>query len=167
MAQENFDKDNVSTSKFYMLRCIVAMAHADGHVCDEERAYIHALMNRLPFSNDQRETLESDLENEQDIGTLFAHINDPRYRGQVVYFARILAYKDGKLDIGEQALLDKLHAMATEGLDMDAIRGDVKKAVSLNLSEHDVQIDHYRSDGGIFGLLDRVFLNLGIDLLKD
>lgn len=167
MTQENFDKDTVSTSKLNMLRCLIAMAHADGTVCDEERAYMHALISRLPLTTEQKKTLEDDLSTKQDIGYLFAHINDPRYRGQVVYFARIMAYKDGTLEPSEQELLDRLHAMATDGLDIESIRADAQKAAAVELNAHDISIDQYRPEGGIFGLFDRMMLYIGIDLVDD
>lgn len=172
MAQENFDQDNVSNSKLHMLRCLIAMAHADGVVCDKEMAYISALMNRLPLTEEQRDTLESDLTKPQDVGYLFAQINDPRYRGQVVYFARIMAYKDGNLHPSEQELLDRFHAMATDGLDMDSIREKAKNAVEAELFVHDITIDEDRvtKHGHIipyFQWLDEILLAIGIDLMKD
>lgn len=172
MAQENFEQDNVSNSKFHMIRCLIAMAHADGVICDEERAYISALMNRLPLKDDQRDTLENDLTHAQDVGYLFARINDPRYRGQVVYFARLMAYKDGNLHPSEQELLDRLHAMATDGLDIETIRADAKRAVEKELFIHDISIDKNRvtKHGHFipyFQWLDEILLAIGIDLMKD
>ena len=128
MAQENFDKDVVGTSKFYMLRALIAMAHADGVVCDEERAYMAALMNRLPLNDEQRKTLETDLSEKQNVEDLLRYINEPKYRGQLPYFARLMAYKDGELHPSEDALLVKMHLAATDGLDMDAIRAEVTTA---------------------------------------
>ncbi|MEM7618637.1 MAG: hypothetical protein AAF244_04560, partial [Pseudomonadota bacterium] len=77
MSQENFDKDIVSTSKFYMMRCLVTMAHADGVFCDEERAYMDGFLERLPFTDEQRETLLTDYEHPQPLEELMPHINDP------------------------------------------------------------------------------------------
>lgn len=171
MAQDNFDKDHVSTSKFYMIRCIIAMAHADGVICNEERAYISALTNRLPLSTEQRNTIETDMVTQQDVGSLFRHINDPCFRGQVVYFARLMAYKDGVLDPSEKELLDRLHALATDGLDIETIRGEAQKAVRAELLVHDITIDKNRptKHGHIipyFQWLDEIMLALGIDLMK-
>ncbi len=170
MAQENFDQDIVSTSKFYMLRCLVAMAHADGVICDEERAYLAVFMNRLPFTDEQRNIFENDMETSQDIETLLPHINDPKYRGQLPYFARIMAYKDGELHPNEEALLNRMHAHAMDGLDMDAIRKETAQAVAFEMNAHDINIDKFRPEGGVFGLFwlfDRIMLALGIDLMRD
>ncbi len=171
MSQENFEKDNVSTSKFYMLRCIIAMAHADNIVCDEEVAYISAIMNRIPLTDEQRDTLEGDFNERQNVSSLFSYINDPKYRGQVVYFSRIMAYKDGKITQSEQDLLDQLQALATDGLDVESIREDVKKAVNAEMLVHDISINENRPTKHghfipYFQWLDEILLHLGIDLMK-
>ena len=167
MAQENFDKDLVGTSKFYMLRALIAMAHADGVVCDEERSYMAALMNRLPLSKEQRQTLETDLDEKQNIDDLVKYINDPKYRGQLPYFARLMAFKDGVLDPDEEALIEKMRLAATDGLDMDAIRAEAKTAAQIEMNAHDIEIDKIRPQGGLFGAFDRMMLAMGFDLLRD
>jgi uncharacterized membrane protein YebE (DUF533 family) len=172
MAQENFDQDVVSTSKFHMLRCLVCMAHADGIVVEEEIAYISALMNRLPLTEEQRDTLESDLDQEQRLEDLLRYINEPKYRGQVVYFARLMAYKDGLLHPSEQEMLDKMHTYAVDGLDMEHIRKSVQKVAAAELFVHDIEIDENRPKKGKHFIpwlqwLDEWMLDLGIDLLRD
>ena len=167
MAQENFDKDQVSTSKFYMLRCIIAMAHADGNVCDEERAYMSALMSRIPLSEEQTELLHDDMNHQKSVDVLLPYINDPKYRGQLPYFARIMAFKDGILHPDEEALLEKMHTHAIEGLDIDAIRAEAHKAATFELNLHEINIDTYRPNGGLFGLFDRLMLAMGFDLIRD
>ncbi len=172
MSQPNFIEDHVSTSKFYMLRCLIAVAHADGIVCDEERAYMAALMNRIPLTEEQRATLESDLDTEQDISLLLAHINDPKYRSQVVYFARLMAYKDGNLSPSEDDLLKKLHITVVDGLDMEAIRKEAHDAVQADLQIHDITINNHRPMKGEHFIpwmqwLDEFLLKMGIDLLRD
>lgn len=171
MAQENFEKDHVSTSKLYMMRCLIAMAHADGVFCDLERAYISGMMNHLPLTKEQRDTLESDFNTPQSVGDLFRHINDPRFRGQVVYFARLMAFKDGQLHPNEEELLSHLHLMATEGLDMDSIRAEAKKVTEDKLFLHDIKTDENRPVKGghiipYFQWLDELLLAIGIDVMR-
>lgn len=171
MNQENFDKDFVSTSKLYMMRCLIAIAHADGIFCDADRDYIKTMMARLPLVKEQQETLEQDFETPQDVGTLLRHINEPRFRGQVVYFARLMAYKDGTLSPSEADIINHLHLKATEGLDMDGIRADARQAAAAKLAAHDIEIakNRPRSDQGVtpyFSWLDQFMLWLGIDLMK-
>ncbi len=171
MRQQNIESKKVSTGKFYMLRCLIVMAHTDGTICEDERAYMSALMNRLYLTNDQREILENDFEEKQNIGNLFSHINEPSYRGQVVYFARLMAHKDGIFTPSEQDLLDHIHSMATDGLDIETIRNDAKKATQLEITAHDIQIDKNRPTKHghpipYFQWLDEILLSIGIDLMN-
>jgi uncharacterized membrane protein YebE (DUF533 family) len=134
---QNIDKNHISHSQFQMIRCVFAMAHADGHISDEERAYADQLIDRMPFSREQIAVLHNDLRQEQNIPDLLRQINEPRFRGQVVYFARLMAYKDGTLHPNEDDLLKYLHLKVSDGLDMDAIRADARKALQEKLSDLD------------------------------
>jgi hypothetical protein len=163
----------VSTSKLYMLRCVIAMAHADGIVTDAERAYISGIMNRLPLTEEQRRTLEGDLANPQNVEDMLRYINDPVYRGQVVDFARIMAFKDGHLDPSEEILLKKLNAHALDGVDLEAVKKTVNESVAREMQAYDLKhgADRPVSRGGKFTIpwfqmLDEVLLKAGIDLME-
>lgn len=172
MSAEKFDREQVGTSKFYMIRCLIAMAHADGVVCDAERAYIAALTSRLPLTEEQRRILENDLKHAQNVDDLLRYINEPKYRGQLPYFARLMAYKDGVLYPDEELLLQKMHAYAVDGLDMETIRKEVHTAVNAEMLAHDIEIQNNRPVKGghavpWFQWLDEILLHLGIDLMRD
>lgn len=163
---------HVPNSKFYMLRCVVAMAHADGIVTDDERAYISAITNRIPLTDEQRSRLERDLDEQQDIFELFRHINDPRFRSQVLYFARIMAHKDGVLSPEEDDLLEKIHAITVEGLDIETIRAEARKVTATEMLVHDIKMQDNRPQKHghfipYFQWLDEILLYFGIDLMRD
>lgn len=167
MRTQPFGQTEVGNSQFYMIRCVIAMAHADGDVSAEERAYADALIDRMPFNAEQTAILHADLLQPQDVSDLLRYINDPKFRGQVVYFARLMAYKDGNLHPSEDELLHYLHLSVTQNLDMDAIRAQVKEEVAKELNLHDLKLDANRPVGGLFGLLDRFMLTCGIDLMRE
>lgn len=166
-------EDAVSTSKFYMLRCVLAMAHADGIVTDVERAYFTGIMNHLPLSDEQRGILEEDFRTPQKVEDLLPYINDPVFRGQVVDFARIMAYKDGHLDPAEEVLLKKLNAHALDGINLDTIKKSVHESVARDMSQYDLKVGSDRPVKGPhwwdvvpwFQMLDEILLNHGIDLM--
>lgn len=167
-----FGEEYVETSKFYMLRCLIAMAHADGIVCDQERAYIAALMNRLPLNPEQIAILDGDLDAAQKLEDLLPYINNPKFRGQLPYFARLMAMKDGTLHPDEEVLLNKIHAFAVEGLDMDAIRSEARKAMQAEMFVHNIRIQENRPYKGRHGIpwfqwLDELLLTFGIDLMDE
>ena len=165
--QHAFGKDHVGHSQFYMIRAVIAMAHADGVVCSDEREHVEKLIKKMPFNEEQKATLRADLDEQQNVSHLLANINDPKYRGQVVYFARILAHKDGELHPNEEALLKRMHLTVTDGLDMDAIREDVRSYVGTKMVEHEASIDAQRPDNGLFGMVDRFLVWAGIDLMDE
>ena len=161
----------VSVSKFYMIRCLIAMAHADGIIDEKEIAYISAMVNRLPLTEEQHGIIEDDFDNAKDVYDLLRYINDPVFRGQLPYFARVLAFKDGHLHPTEQELLDKLHANALEGVDMEEIKKNVRHAVQAEMTLHDISIDNDRPRKGEhfipwFQLFDEWLLSMGIDLMR-
>ncbi len=170
MPQNQTDID-FTASKFYMWRTIVAMAHADSMVHDDERAYLTRIFDnmkaRAGLPQDYYDTLLTDLESPQDCAAMLSHVNDPNYRAQIIYFARLLAYKDGALHPSEEALLEKLHTTVTDNLPMEEIRKEVRSNVSQELVIHEVKMNSLRPTEGLNGLIDQLCLHFGIDLLDE
>ena len=100
-----------------------------------------------------------------------ARINEPKFRAQVVYFARIMAYKDGVLDVNEESLLEKLQYYTTQGVDVEGLREQVASAVNAEMLAHDIKINNNRPEKGghvipWFQFLDEILKILGIDILR-
>lgn len=160
-------KKPVGTSQFYMWRCIVAIAHADGVVKAEERRYLQRIFNNMALTEEQKAAFAADLDAPQDIASLLSHINEPEWRGQLIYFAGLLARADGVLDPSEEVLLKKLHADQMASLDMEQIRADVKMAVDNEMFQHDLKQSALRPKNGFVAVLDSLLLRLGIDILEN
>lgn len=158
-----------STNKLYMWRCVVAMAHADDLMHENEQAYLLRMFSnmkaRAGLTGEQENILRDDVDNPKDIAKLLPHIVDPVYRSQVIYFARLLAYKDGVLQGEEEVLLEKLHAYIMDGVDINAVRAEVRQHVAAEMLEHEIETDSGRPKSGIARLLDRLALQFGIDLM--
>lgn len=165
-------RKDFSNSQFYMLRCLIAMAHADGIVCRKERAYLKSLMEKQAISDEQLEIIEEDIKSPQHIGELLAHVNEPQFRAQIIHFARIMAYKDGVFDENENSLLEKLRFYTTQGIDVDGIKGQVAEALKSDILSHDIKIENNRPQKGghiipWFQLLDDTCNLFGTDLLSE
>ena len=167
MQETAFGQSDVGTSQFYMFRCVIAMAHADHVITEEERAYITGFLNRLPFTEEQKSTLLSDLEQKQDAAQFLPYINDPKYRGQLVYFARLLAHKDGNLHPKEQELLEYFKTVTSDTIDMEGIRASINEEIQRELILQDIKTDSARPEKGFSGLFDRFMLFCGIDLMDE
>jgi hypothetical protein len=157
-------------NRFYMWRTILAVAHADGTVCDDEKEYLQSVINKMSergfVSGAQQEILISDLNKQQDSAEMISQIDDPKYRGQIMHFATMLANKDGKTCRDENELINYLYFQATKDLDMNLIKAEARAATQAYMVEHEVKnIDSQRESRGIIGFIDRILLNLGIDVM--
>ncbi len=154
-----------------MWRCVIAIAHADGMVQDLERAYLQRIIANMDrvysLTAEQKATFANDLESptSQNIPELLSHINDPAVRGQLIYFGGLLARADGVLDPREDDILKKLRADQMASLDMQQIHAHVKKSVSDEMFRFDIAQQEIRPQTGLSGILDRLLLRIGIDLL--
>lgn len=164
-------EESVPTGMFYMWRCVIALAHIDGHFHDAERAYLDRVFANMDrgygLTEDQKQTIADDYKNPKKIGDLIRYINDPRWRGELIYFGGLMARADGDLHPDEDAILKKLHAEQMDSLDMEQIRKQAKEAVADETFQHDLDLGEIRASGGyLLPLLDRLLLHIGIDLFK-
>lgn len=162
-------KEPIGHGQFYMWRCIIAIAHADGQMHEAERAYLTRVIGNMDrtggLTEEQKKTFAADLETPQDISFLLSHINDPQWRGQLIYFGGLLARADGELHPSEDLLLKKLHAGHMAGLDMENIRAAAREAVQSEMFRHDLKMSEIRPQKGLTAILDAFLLHLGIDIL--
>ncbi len=91
---------NLSESRFHMWRAVFALAHADGHVSDEERRFMEIYLSRLPVTPEQKQTLQDDISRAQDVGVMFGKITSEKDSDDFFNFARLLVWCDG--DFGQQ-----------------------------------------------------------------
>jgi uncharacterized membrane protein YebE (DUF533 family) len=152
--------------KVTMLRCLIALAYADGAVTEQEEVFIRGFLNKIPFLAHQKEQIDKDFLTPQDFWDLFYPINNPILRASVFDFCLILAHKDGVLHPSEKDILDRLHVRIIEGIDFDHIRTEARAVIERDMTSHDVKIDENRPVSGISYYIDHVFLKMGIDLLR-
>ncbi len=98
----------IDESKFNLWRGVVALAHVDGRVLEEEASWIRGMLIRLPFTDEQRATLESDIDNEGDIEAILNKITDRKDKATLLHFANMLFKVDGHFDCSEKATFKKI-----------------------------------------------------------
>jgi len=154
-----------------MWRCVIALAHADGLVQQQERDYINRIIANMDRVNglteEQKKTFAADLETPHSIAELLPYINDPQWRGQLIYFAGMLARADGVLDPREDDIIKKLRADQLASLHLDEIRAHAKAVTADELFKHEMAMNALRPQGGLMGMLDALLLRLGIDMMAD
>ncbi len=101
--------------RFLKLRCLAALAHADGKVTKEETDLLKKQFKNEDLTPFQLEILENDLENEQDPSILFAKISSENERSDLIHRAHLLFWSDGEFHQSEKRIFDILKDKARSG----------------------------------------------------
>jgi len=129
-----------SEDLFNMWRAVIIMAHADNIVQPEEREYLERIIGNIfargSISKEHLQVLLSDINHSQNISDIIPQIKERKYIGRIVYFARLLAWKDNVLDPSEEYLLKKIEASVKEGINFEKVKSEVKQEVKSNMKEH-------------------------------
>lgn len=109
----------ISKSRYTMWRAIIALAHADHVITQEEKDFIMKKLESLPFSTEQRTQLLEDMEESPDIEALLPDITEPVDRSMLVYYGRLLVWSDGEYALQEEKLLKLMNMNALSQVDME------------------------------------------------
>ena len=100
----------MNDSRFQMWRAVVALAHADGMIAQQERSFVESYLAQLPISAQQADTLRADLQTPASPGDMFAAITVPSDRADYFQFAQMIIACDGTQAEQEKAIIDHLLA---------------------------------------------------------
>ena len=152
-------KQPVTPSQFNMIRCILAVAHADGEIQEEEKAFITKMLSKLSLSDEQQAVIDKEFKQPQDVITIFDQIEDPKFKSQVIHFARLMAWKDNKLDPSEKEIIAKLQQHASKGAGHDNIQPFVTDYMRQSDNNPDFQMsDDGNSKTALEKFFDRLLL---------
>lgn len=165
--------EGISPSLYNMWRCVICIAHADGIIQPEERAYLEQIFANLDrtykLTPTQKMTLAADLEIPQNLADLLAKVTEPEYRGMLIHFGTILANADGIITEDEERILDMLHAQQMDSIDAEKLREDIRKDMEEHRAELDAEVAELRADARgkspVLKALDRMLKKLGIDMI--
>ena len=90
----------LTDSRFHMWRTVFALAHADGQVTEKERRFMQIYLSRIPADSQQKEILQKDVSQAQDVAVMFSKITAEKDIEDFFNFARLMVWSDG--DFGEQ-----------------------------------------------------------------
>lgn len=168
--QVEYSEDVKSQSRFFMIRCLIAIAHIDNVMHPAEEIYLWALINHLSFEPEQLETIRKAFREPEDIALLAPKIVIPKKKLQLMYFARILVYKDEALHINEIDILERLERFFKSDFDMKEISAKTEAFLKRNKymktsTEYGIERAGYVVPW--FQLFDEFMLDLGLDFLKN
>lgn len=170
MVNQTSGNQTFSKSQFYMWRAIISLAHADGEVQAEERAYLDKIIANLDraytLTPEQKKAFADDLQSPQKIENMVEQIDDPQYRGTLITLGVTLVWADGVVTAEEEAVLEKLHAGQMSTLNSDKLRAELKNGMEKRRADYLAESAKDRGGSKLFRALDHVLLKMGIDLLK-
>ena len=144
---------NLTESKFNMWRATVAIAHCDGIVSDEEISWLKDHFDKIPFSKEQLETIQNDIDNGLTINEVLPNVTHLNDRALLLHFANNLFRQDGFEDI-EKVQYEQLEQ--TIMCDVDLMSA-VKK-VEMEMAKVTIKEEEEKSSfKGIFSTLTSYF----------
>lgn len=99
---------SLTDSRFHMWRAVFALAHADGHVTDQERRFMQIYLSRLQASPEQKDILKNDIGQRQDVALMFSKITAEKDVEDFFNFARLLVWCDGDFGAQERQIMEML-----------------------------------------------------------
>lgn len=133
---------SITESQFHMWRTLFAIAHADGVVTNEEIRFMVEAMEDVPFSAEQKKTLNDDIKIAQNPEEMFGRIADVRDQARFFQYARDIVHVDGDYGKAEQELLLKLKRIHLQRADVDQLVGNV----TLELTEPEKTSDYVKKE---------------------
>lgn len=115
----------VTESEFYMWRTLFAIAHADNVLSNEEIRFMAEVLEDVPFSDEQRDTLNDDIYVVKNPSAMFEHITDPKDQARFFKHARELVWIDGDFADEEKEVMLKLTKTHLQTVDFDQLIGTI------------------------------------------
>lgn len=112
---------SLTDSRFHMWRAIFAMAHADGHISDEERRFMQIYLSRLPVSPEQKSVLTDDIQTRHEVSVMFSKVTAEKDIEDFFNFARLLVWCDGNFDEQERQIMALLSQRQDTALGVDRL----------------------------------------------
>ncbi|HYD18467.1 MAG TPA: hypothetical protein VEF76_08320 [Patescibacteria group bacterium] len=167
-------KQVMSESQYQMWRGVIAIAHVDGKMHDEERAYLRRTFQNLDrvygLSVEQRKQLDDDMENPKDLATILPLITEPQFRGTLIHFGEVMVWADSEVSPEEEDVIKKLYTQQMSTIDEQKLRAEVKASLASSQAELERERAKTHATGErrspVFRAIDGALRKLGIDILE-
>lgn len=103
----------ISESEFYMWRAVFAFTFVDNGLSLEEQELLQSYLRKVPFSQDQLETLKQDMRNPgKDVVSLYRKITNPEDKKRFCVLARAIVWCEGDMAEQEKKILKKVSCLS-------------------------------------------------------
>lgn len=107
-------------------RTLIALAHADGIMAEEEIDFLRQGIAQIGFTEEQTAILESDIDTPQDPEAMFEGMTDIADQARFFALARKLVWADKDYAEAEQGALQKLSRRHIRNTDLKELVGKVE-----------------------------------------
>jgi hypothetical protein len=114
-------------SKFNLWRACFSFCFVDGFLSKEEQNWIETKLNSLPFSQDQKTLLMSDLKNSPDIDQLLPLIDRPADKGFLVNTMRTLSQLDHEISAAEKMKIENVLKVVMSRIDVESLSEETSR----------------------------------------
>lgn len=166
-------KQQMPESLYQMWRGVIAIAHVDGKLQDEERAYLKKTFANLDrvygLTIEQRKQFDDDMANAKDLATILPLITEPQFRGTLIHFGEVMVWADSEVTAEEEEVMKRLYTAQMSTIDEKNLRAEIKASLAHSKAEHEAQLAkaHATADrrSPVFRAIDSALKKLGIDML--
>ena len=103
----------ISQSELYMWRAVFAFTFVDNVLSLEEQELLQSYLTKVPFSEDQLETLKNDMRNpSKDVVGFYRKITKPEDKKRFCVLARAIVWCEGDIAEQEKAILKKVSCLS-------------------------------------------------------
>lgn len=125
-------------SKFNMWRACIGAIWIDGELDVTEEKWISEKINNLPFTEEQRETLRSDLKGNIDFDQVLANITDKKDRAFLAHQMRVIGHLDQDFSQHEKDLYESWNKLVLKGVDLEALEKIIEEDEKASYHEDEV-----------------------------
>ena len=133
----------LNPSQLHVWRSLIALAHADGTLTNNEWQFLLPSILRLNLLDEQRDILQEDLKTPQKVADMFQHVTKLKDRAQFFVLASQLVYADGDYAEAEQKIMEALSKSpaVTTAADFTKMAEDVRQLLIDEDGPEDLDLD--------------------------
>jgi hypothetical protein len=129
------NKLKLNDSGFAMWRGIVALAHIDHKLTDDEVDFFKKQLERVELSPAQEQILDNDLANGIKLVDVYNDITEPAHRTNLLNMGYVIFHRDGDFCHVEKAFYDELHSKHIKDINPKKLSEDIKKDAQEELEK--------------------------------
>jgi len=147
----------MNSSKFNIMRALIAFCHIDGKVVSEEKKWITERYHQFPFTDDQKEQLLQDLISPTDLNKIIPLITKPSDRSFLLDQMRLIAHIDDFSE-EEKKVIESYRSIILKEINLDELEDLI--ASDEHGSYHEDEVYKLHNKASLFEKIHRIFQKL-------